>query len=100
MRNGDAMHGRGPVSAAHPFETGRFLLQGSAVMAMCGILLLFLMIIAFALPVFAESGTGGPFSWVWAPGQDRFGILIAAASYIVEHQRGRTKFCIRQKDQG
>ena len=75
MRNGDAMHGRGPVSAAQPFETGRFLLQGSAVMAMCGILLLFLMIIAFALAVFAESGTGGPFSWVWAPGQGRFGIL-------------------------
>jgi len=61
--------------SGHGFEPGRFLLLCSAVMAFCGMVMLFVMVIAFALPVFAESGTGGPFSWTWAPGQGRFGIL-------------------------
>ena len=94
MRNGDFPHGRGPVLNAQPFETGRFLLQCSAVMAMAGMVLLFLMIVAFALPVFAESGTGGPFSWVWAPGQGRYlrvvgvGIVVSPGSLQREHTGG------------
>lgn len=75
MRSSDFPQGCGPLTAARSFEAGRFLLQCSAVLALIGILLLFLMIISFALPVFADSGTGGPFSWVWAPGEGRFGIL-------------------------
>ncbi|MBQ4615601.1 MAG: ABC transporter permease subunit [Mailhella sp.] len=64
-----------PVPAMRSFDAGSLLLRCSAVMASGAMLLLFVMIVAFALPVFAESGTGGPFSWTWAPGQGRFGIL-------------------------
>ena len=63
------------LSGTRVWEAGRFLLLCSTAMAMLGILLLFLMVVSFALPVFADSGTGGPFSWVWAPGQGKFGIL-------------------------
>ncbi len=64
------------------FEPGRFLLWCSAVMAFCGMALLFVMVIAFALPVFAESGAGGPFSWVWAPARGCFGILPMLAGSL------------------
>lgn len=44
---------------------------------MLGIVLLFVMVIAFALPVIGQSGfgEGGPFSWSWQPTQGAFGIL-------------------------
>lgn len=71
MKSSAVSHG----SDGRSFEWGRLLLQCSTLAAMGGMLLLFLMIIAFALPVFAESGTGGPFSWLWAPGRGSFGIL-------------------------
>lgn len=63
------------VLAGRRFDAGRLLLQCSAAMAAGGILLLFLMIISFALPVFADGGAGGPFSWLWQPGSGHFGIL-------------------------
>ena len=63
------------VLADQRLETGKLLLQFSAVLSAGGILLLFLMIISFALPVFADGGTGGPFSWIWQPGSGHFGIL-------------------------
>lgn len=56
-------------------DAARPVLGFAAALAVAGIGLLFLMVVAFALPVFADSGTGGPFSWVWAPAQGRFGIL-------------------------
>lgn len=56
-------------------DAGTLLLRLSAAMAVGGIVLLFLMIIAFALPVFTGGGEGGPFSWVWAPGKGLFGIM-------------------------
>lgn len=50
---------------------------------MTGSLLLFVMVIAFALPVFGVSGTGGPFSWQWLPSQGHFGILPMFAGSLM-----------------
>lgn len=56
-------------------DAARPVLGLAAAVAVAGIGLLFLMIVAFALPVFAAGGTGGPFSWAWVPAQGHFGIL-------------------------
>lgn len=56
-------------------DAARTVLSVAAALAVLGVGLLVLMIVAFALPVFAGGGPGGPFSWVWAPGSGRFGIL-------------------------
>lgn len=44
---------------------------------MLGTALLFIMVVAFALPVLGHwgGGEGGAFSWVWQPSQEKFGIL-------------------------
>lgn len=64
-------------------DAARPVLAFAAVLAVAGIGLLFLMIVAFALPVLADSGTGGPFSWIWAPAQGRFGILPMAVGSLL-----------------
>lgn len=52
------------------------LLRLSAGIAMAGIGLLFVMVVAFALPVIGGGGSGGgPFSWTWQPGHGQFGVL-------------------------
>lgn len=51
------------------------LLRAAAAVSGVGIVLLFLMIAAFALPLFADSSAGGPFTWIWAPGRGCFGIM-------------------------
>ena len=56
-------------------EAGLAVIRVSVVMAMVGMALLFLMVVAFALPAFVQGGGGGPFSWSWAPGKGEFGIL-------------------------
>ncbi len=62
---------------------GTLLLRFSVLLAMGGMVLLFLMIFAFAMPVFLHGGEGGgPFSWTWSPGQGRFGILPMAAGSL------------------
>lgn len=62
---------------------GTLLLRFSVFLAMGGMALLFLMIFAFALPVFLHGGQGGgPFSWTWSPGQGCFGILPMAAGSL------------------
>lgn len=62
---------------------GTLLLRFSVLLAMGGMVLLFLMIFAFAMPVFLRGGEGGgPFSWTWSPGQGRFGILPMAAGSL------------------
>ena len=62
---------------------GGLLLRLSVFLAMGGMALLFLMIAAFALPVFLHGGEGGgPFSWTWSPGQGRFGILPMVAGSL------------------
>ncbi len=65
-----------------PREPGLVLLRVSAAASVAGILLLFIMITAFALPVFSGGEGGGPFSWEWAPGKGRFGILPMAAASL------------------
>lgn len=62
-------------SARQPADRTALVLRLAAALALLGIALLFVMIVAFALPLFAEGGAGGPFSWVWQPYQGRFGIL-------------------------
>lgn len=56
-------------------EAGKLVLELAAAISLAGIALLFLMILAFALPVFGAGESGGPFSCVWAPAQGKFGIL-------------------------
>ncbi len=56
-------------------EAGLAMLRLSVVLAMGGMALLFLMVVAFALPAFVQNGGGGPFSWSWSPGHGEFGIL-------------------------
>lgn len=56
-------------------DTTRTVLAFASALTVAGMGLLFLMIIAFALPVFAEGGAGGPFSWKWSPAEGLFGIL-------------------------
>ncbi|MEG2140944.1 MAG: ABC transporter permease subunit [Bilophila sp.] len=51
-----------------------WLLYIATGLALTGIVLLFVMIVAFAVPVFFSAG-GSPFSWVWMPSQGDFGIL-------------------------
>ena len=80
-----------PSSSAVPAEErgasgrdhARSVLRFAAGIAVLGILLLFLMIIAFALPVFTEQSAGGPFSRIWAPGQGQFGIQAMIAGSLV-----------------
>ena len=80
-----------PSSSAVPAEErvasgrdpARSVLCFAAGIAVLGILLLFLMIIAFALPVFTEQSAGGPFSRIWAPGQGQFGIQAMIAGSLV-----------------
>lgn len=64
-------------------DGARAALRFAAVLALLGIGLLVLMIVAFALPVFADSGAGGPFTWTWAPGNGQFGILPMLAGSLV-----------------
>lgn len=64
-------------------DSARSVLRFAAGIAVFGILLLFLMIVAFALPVFTDQSAGGPFSLVWSPGQGHFGILPMIAGSLV-----------------
>lgn len=63
------------ASAGGQRDAARTVLRFAAALAVAGTGLLVLMIFAFALPVFADGGPGGPFSWTWAPGNGQFGIL-------------------------
>lgn len=74
FRPGRSGAGDGPRAGIEP-DPARVVLRVAAALAVLGIVLLVLMILAFALPVFADGGPGGPFSWAWAPGSGRFGIL-------------------------
>lgn len=58
--------------------TIRHAAGAAAALALAGAGLLFVMIVAFALPTSGQalSGlAGGPFSWLWLPSQGHFGIL-------------------------
>lgn len=43
--------------------------------ALMGSLLLFVMVVAFALPALGQADAAGIFSWLWQPSQGQFGIL-------------------------
>lgn len=77
--------GNGILHASSPRRSGKgwtLLLRLSVFMAMGGMALLFLMVVAFALPVFVQGEGGGPFTWSWAPGQGHFGILPMVAGSL------------------
>lgn len=63
--------------------TGLLAIRLSVVLAMGGMALLFLMIAAFALPAFFQSGSGSPFSLLWAPQQGAFGIAPMIAGSLL-----------------
>lgn len=64
-------------------ERAPLLLRLSTFTAFAAILLLFGMVLGFALPVLLEGGEGGPFTWTWNPGQGRFGIMPMLASSLL-----------------
>lgn len=64
-------------------EAGLAVIRLAVALAMAGMVLLFLMVVAFALPAFVQGGGGGPFSWSWAPGRGEFGILPMVAGSLL-----------------
>lgn len=66
-------HAQMSVRAGSPAAGWPWLL--AAVLSVSGIVLLFLMVVIFALPLFAQGGEGGPFGWQWLPSGGYFGIL-------------------------
>lgn len=64
-------------------EAGLAVIHVSVALAAAGMVLLFLMVVAFALPAFLQGGGGGPFSWSWAPGKGEFGILPMVAGSVL-----------------
>ncbi len=64
-------------------EAGLAVIHVSVALAAAGMVLLFLMVVAFALPAFLQDGGGGPFSWSWAPGKGEFGILPMVAGSVL-----------------
>ena len=64
-------------------EAGPVVIRLAVALAMAGMALLFLMVVAFALPAFVQGGGGGPFSWSWAPGRGEFGILPMVAGSLL-----------------
>ncbi len=52
-----------------------FAIYLATVIAFLGICSLFIMLGIFALPVFLQHGSGSPFSWIWEPASEQFGIL-------------------------
>ena len=79
MRNADVLIRSGRRSG----DAGLALIRASVVMAAAGMALLFLMVVAFALPAFVQGGGGGPFSGSWAPGKGEFGILPMVVGSLV-----------------
>lgn len=53
---------------------GRLLLL-AVWLAVLAVVLLFMMVLAAALPTISSPGPGGPLDWLWLPSQGRFGIL-------------------------
>lgn len=60
-----------------------FAARAAAFVALAGTGLLFLMVLAYALPVFMQQGTDAVFSWVWDPYQGNFGILPMLAGSVL-----------------
>jgi phosphate transport system permease protein len=55
----------------------------AAVLALLGVILLFVMIILAAIPAFLHQGEGSVFSWSWRPYQGEFGILPMLSGSVI-----------------
>lgn len=56
-------------------ELGTCVVYACTALAFISIVLLFAMILVFALPALTQTGTSSPFNWVWMPAKGQFGIL-------------------------
>ncbi|MDL2316475.1 ABC transporter permease subunit [Desulfovibrio sp. OttesenSCG-928-A18] len=77
-----------PASATAAKESGQadkgpFAAFLAAGIALTGIVLLFAMVIAFALPAFRQQGPGAVLAWSWRPYQGDFGILPMLAGSML-----------------
>lgn len=64
-------------------ERAPLFLQISTFLSFMLIILLFIMIAGFALPVFFSTGETSPFIWEWSPGENKFGILTMLTGSIL-----------------
>ena len=77
--------------AREPGDRAGWSTRLAAVLAVCGVALLFAMVLAAALPVLLRPGPGWPLEWLWQPYQGHFGILpmclgslaLAAFSHVM-----------------
>ena len=71
------MHTSTPLASknkAH-VEFGTLGVYACTTLAFLAIAVLFSMIVAFAIPVLLQGGSGSPLSWDWMPSKNHFGIL-------------------------
>ena len=75
---------------ANPYGTGAaFWPRLAAILAVGGVVMLFGMIVAAALPALLQPGDASPFDWTWQPYEGHFGILamcvgsLALASFAL-----------------
>ncbi|WP_304679777.1 PstC family ABC transporter permease [uncultured Desulfovibrio sp.] len=61
--------------AREPGEGAGWGTRLAALLAVCGVGLLFVMVVAAALPVLLRPGPGWPLEWLWQPYEGHFGIL-------------------------
>ena len=61
--------------ALEPGDRAGWSMRLAAVLAVCGVALLFAMVLAAALPALLRPGPGWPLEWLWQPYQGHFGIL-------------------------
>ncbi len=66
------------MNISNPFKMPNIYVSAiylTTAIAFIGVLLLFLMLGIFAVPVFLQQGSGNPFTWLWEPGNEQFGIM-------------------------
>ncbi len=85
-------------------------------LACSGVVMFFVMLGVFAIPVLLQEGASNPFTWIWAPDTDRFGIMpmlvgslllastsialafplaVAVSSWLVAIGRGRLLMLVK-----
>ncbi len=77
------IRGRADAPLSNPADRTALILRVAAGIALSGIALLFVMILAFALPLLARGGAGSPFSWIWLPYRGYYGILPMLAGSLL-----------------
>lgn len=72
-----------PQCPQHDDKAALWVRLATAV-ALAGSVLLFVMVVAFALPVLGQADAAGIFSWLWSPSQGQFGILpMMAGTFLL-----------------